>query len=104
MPHDPVQHDEPELSRQLRQSHQELAHARLLIDKLKTEIAYLRRMHFGRSTEQLDSPAQMELLVPCHAAVPPPANDEHEGRPGPTQPHTPPNGLPNSPLVITLEG
>lgn len=38
MPHDPHPHDHCELSRQLRDSRQELAHAKLLIDKLKTEI------------------------------------------------------------------
>lgn len=80
MPHDPQSHDHSELSRQLRDSRQELAHAKLLIDKLKTEIAYLRRMHFGRSSEQLDVVAQMELLAPTSTAVEPPAaGDAHEG-------------------------
>jgi hypothetical protein len=62
MPHDPHPHDHSELSRQLRDSRQELAHAKLLIDKLKTEIAYLRRMHFGRSSEQLDALARWALV------------------------------------------
>lgn len=79
MPHDPHLHDHSELSRQLRDSRQELAHAKLLIDKLKTEIAYLRRMHFGRSSEQLDAAVQMELLAPATTVEPPAANDEPEG-------------------------
>lgn len=78
MPHDPHSHDHAVLSRQLRDSRQELAHANLLIDKLKTEIAYLRRMHFGRSSEQLDAAVQMELLAPT-TVEPPAANDESQG-------------------------
>lgn len=79
MPHDPHPHDHSELSRQLRDSRQELVHAKLLIDKLKTEIAYLRRMHFGRSSEQLDVAAQMELLAPAATVEPPAANDDVGG-------------------------
>jgi transposase len=79
MPNDSAQHDAQELARRLSQSHQELAHARLLIDKLKTEIAYLRRMHFGRSSEQIDTSAQMELLGDTALATAPAANDAYEG-------------------------
>jgi len=51
MSHDPQPHDHSELSRQLRDSRQELAHAKLLIDKLKTEIAY-RMAAWQRSPPQ----------------------------------------------------
>ena len=47
----------------------ELRNANLLIDKLKTEIAYLRRMHYGRSSEQVDAASQLDWLPPDQAAV-----------------------------------
>lgn len=50
-----------------------LKSALLLIDKLKVELAYLKRMRYGRSSEQLDDSPQMELM----GAMPeqPAAND-----------------------------
>src|SRR5665213_4394980 len=49
---------------QLEAGQQELLHLRTWIDKLKLEIARLKRMQFGRSAEQLgERIAQLELLV-----------------------------------------
>src|SRR5665213_1005213 len=49
---------------QLEAGQQELLHLRTWIDKLKLEIARLRRMQFGRSSEKLgERIAQLELLV-----------------------------------------
>lgn len=41
------------LTGQVQRAHEELKIALLTIDKLKTELAYLRRMKFGSSSEQL---------------------------------------------------
>jgi hypothetical protein len=49
------------LSGDLRQSHEALKIAQLTIDKMKVELAYLRRMKYGRSSEQLEH-AQLELV------------------------------------------
>ncbi|MEO8652795.1 MAG: IS66 family transposase [Ramlibacter sp.] len=48
--------------------------AQLLIDKLKIELAYLKRMRYGRTSEQLDHEAQLELMNAAMAPVPA-AND-----------------------------
>lgn len=42
-------------------SHEALKIAQLTIDKMKVELAYLRRMKYGRSSEQLEHP-QLELV------------------------------------------
>src|SRR5271169_1658727 len=49
------------LSSEVRRSHEALKIAQLTIDKMKVELAYLRRMKYGRSSEQLDHP-QLELI------------------------------------------
>lgn len=49
------------LSSDLRRSQEALKVAQLTIDKMKVELAYLRRMKYGRSSERLDHP-QLELL------------------------------------------
>ena len=49
------------LGAQLQRSHEELRVALLTIDKLKVELAYLRRMRYGRSSEKLEH-AQLELV------------------------------------------
>ena len=49
------------LSGEVRRSHEALKIAQLTIDKLKVELAYLRRMKYGRSSEQLEH-AQLELV------------------------------------------
>ena len=41
------------LGAELQRSHEELRVALLTIDKLKVELAYLRRMKYGRSSEKL---------------------------------------------------
>jgi hypothetical protein len=48
------------LSGEVQRTREELKIARLTIDKLKTELAYLRRMKFGSSREQL---GQVQLLL-----------------------------------------
>lgn len=49
---------------QLQAGAQELVHLRAWVDKLKLEIARLRRMQFGRSSERLaERIAQLELIV-----------------------------------------
>jgi transposase len=53
---------------EVRRSHEALKIAQLTIDKMKVELAYLRRMKYGRSSEQLDHP-QLELVG--GQAVPP---------------------------------
>jgi transposase len=51
------------LSGELRQSHEALKIAQLTIDKMKVELAYLRRMKYGRSSERLEHPQpQLELV------------------------------------------
>ncbi len=44
-------------------SHEALKIAQLTIDKMKVELAYLRRMKYGRSSEKLEHPQpQLELV------------------------------------------
>ena len=49
------------LSGEVRRSHEALKIAQLTIDKMKVELAYLRRMKYGRSSEKLEH-AQLELM------------------------------------------
>ncbi|MBB4843174.1 hypothetical protein HNP55_001693 [Paucibacter oligotrophus] len=49
------------LSGEVRRAQESLKIALLTIDKLKIELAYLRRMKYGRSSEQLEH-AQLELV------------------------------------------
>ena len=49
------------LSGEVRRSHEALKIAQLTIDKMKVELAYLRRMKYGRSSEKLEH-AQLELI------------------------------------------
>lgn len=61
------------LSGEVQRTQQSLKIALLTIDKLKVELAYLRRMKYGRSSEQLEH-AQLELvggMVAAPAAEPP---------------------------------
>ena len=46
---------------EVQRSHQALKIAQLTIDKMKVELAYLRRMKYGRSSEKLEH-AQLELV------------------------------------------
>ena len=48
------------LSSEVQRSHEALKIAQLTIDKMKVELAYLRRMKYGRSSERLEH-AQLEL-------------------------------------------
>jgi transposase len=61
------------LSGEVRRSHEALKVAQLTIDKMKVELAYLRRMKYGRSSERLEHP-QLELVggqvAPCVVAPP----------------------------------
>ncbi|MCK6475133.1 MAG: IS66 family transposase zinc-finger binding domain-containing protein, partial [Planctomycetes bacterium] len=50
-----------ELGAQVQRFEEVLKLARLTIDKLKVEVAYLRRMKYGRSSERLEH-AQLELV------------------------------------------
>ena len=50
------------LSRALAMRDESLKAAQLLIDKLKIELSYLKRMRYGRSSEQLEHDAQPELM------------------------------------------
>ena len=49
------------LSGEVKRSHEALKIAQLTIDKMKVELAYLRRMKYGRSSEKLEH-AQLELV------------------------------------------
>jgi len=49
------------LSGEVRRSHEGLKITQLTIDKMKVELAYLRRMKYGRSSEKLEH-AQLELI------------------------------------------
>ena len=49
------------LSGELRRAHEALKIAQLTIEKMKVELAYLRRMKYGRSSEKLEH-AQLELV------------------------------------------
>jgi transposase len=61
MPSDDLLADNAALSGEVRRTHEALKIALLTIDKLKLELAYLRRMKYGRSSEQLEH-AQLELV------------------------------------------
>jgi hypothetical protein len=51
------------LSSEVRRSHEALKIAQLTIEKMKVEVAYLRRMKYGRSSERLEQPQpQLELV------------------------------------------
>ena len=51
------------LSGEVQRSHEALKIAQLTIDKMKVELAYLRRMKYGRSSEKLEHPQpQLELV------------------------------------------
>jgi hypothetical protein len=51
------------LSGEVRRSHEALKIAQLTIHKMKVELAYLRRMKYGRSSERLEQPQpQLELV------------------------------------------
>jgi hypothetical protein len=56
------------LSGEVKRSQEALKIAQLTIEKLKVEVAYLRRMKYGRSSEKLEHP-QLEL-VGGNAALP----------------------------------
>ena len=55
------------LSGEVLRTQEALKIALLTIDKLKVEVAYLRRMKYGRSSEQLEH-AQLELVGGMAAA------------------------------------
>jgi transposase len=57
---DEALHRNAELGVQVQRFEQDLKVAQLTIDKLKVEVAYLRRMKYGRSSEQLEH-AQLDL-------------------------------------------
>lgn len=69
--------DHHELAEQLAQRDVALKNALLLIDKLKVELAYLRRMQYGRASEKLDHAAQMSLLG-GEADLEVPAQQDHQ--------------------------
>ena len=54
-------HRNAELGIQVQRFQEELKVAQLTIEKLKDEVAYLRRMKYGRSSERLEH-AQLELV------------------------------------------
>lgn len=58
------------LSTEVRCSREALQLAQLTIDRLKVEVAYLRRMKYGRSSEKLDPGAQLDLAVDGAATQP----------------------------------
>lgn len=58
------------LSRALALRDEALKAAQLLIDKLKIELSYLKRMRYGHSSERLDHDAQLELMSAGLAPVP----------------------------------
>ena len=58
------------LRRTLAMRDESLKAAQLLIDKLKIELSYLKRMRYGRSSEQLEHDAQLELMSAGMAPVP----------------------------------
>ena len=55
------------ITAQAEHDRQALHIALLTIDKLKTEIAYLKRMRYGRSSERLEHDTQMLLMNEAHA-------------------------------------
>ena len=68
------------LSGEVRRAQESLKIALLTIDKLKVELAYLRRMKYGRSSEQLEH-AQLELVggMVVVPATEPASNDASTG-------------------------
>ena len=69
------------LSGEVKRSHEALKTAQLTIDKMKVELAYLRRMKYGRSSEKLEH-AQLELVggqVAQPVVVPPADAGEDDG-------------------------
>jgi transposase len=58
---DEALHRNAELGTQVQRFEEELKVAQLTIEKLKAEVAYLRRMKYGRSSERLEH-AQLELV------------------------------------------
>jgi len=58
---DEALHRNAELGTQVQRFEEELKIAQLTIEKLKIEVAYLRRMKYGRSSERLEH-AQLELV------------------------------------------
>jgi transposase len=64
---------------EVRRSHEALKIAQLTIDKMKVELAYLRRMKYGRSSERLEH-AQLELVggQVAQPVVEPPAGAESD--------------------------
>jgi transposase len=69
MPSDDLLADNAALSGEVRRTQESLKIALLTIDKLKLELAYLRRMRYGRSSEQLEH-AQLELVGGGMVVVP----------------------------------
>ena len=69
------------ITAQAKHDRQALQIALLTIDKLKTEIAYLKRMRYGRSSERLEHDAQMLLMDEARAPSSPvqPHDDESLG-------------------------
>ena len=67
------------LSGEVRRSHEALKIAQLTIEKMKVEVAYLRRMKYGRSSEKLEH-AQLELVggQVTPPVVEPPADADSE--------------------------
>ncbi len=58
---DEALHRNAELGAQVQRLEEELKVAQLTIEKLKVEVAYLRRMKYGRSSERLEH-AQLDLV------------------------------------------
>ena len=58
------------LSSEVQRSHEALKIAQLTIDKMKVELAYLRRMKYGRSSEQHEHPQPPLELVGGQGATP----------------------------------
>ena len=66
------------LSSEVRRSHEALKIAQLIIDKMKVELTYLRRMKYGRSSEKLEH-AQLDLVGGQVAAPAAPTADGGAG-------------------------
>lgn len=58
------------LTAQAQRDREALQVAQLTIEKLKTEIAYLKRMRYGRSSERLEHDGQLPLMDAASAPVP----------------------------------
>ena len=70
---------------QLRTEREELHTERLLVQKLKLQIARLKRMQFGRSSERHDERiAQLELIVEELESNLPPQDETHKSDPPPS--------------------